>query len=103
MDKLNGIFNNALFREWTFDYAPSAKVYADLYQRMLCECESVGVMITNIVEETDKCFVLYNLITDARFACIQFYVSGGRLSTAMPRSESGENDSKLQQLIKNLQ
>lgn len=103
VDKLNGIFNNALFREWTFDYAPSAKVYADLYQRMLCECESVGVMITNIVEETDKCFVLYNLITDARFACIQFYVSGGRLSTAMPRSESGENDSKLQQLIKNLQ
>lgn len=103
MDRLNGIFNNALFREWTFDYVPSAKVYADLYQRMLCECESVGVMITNVVEETDKCFVLYNLITDARFACIQFYVSGGRLSTAMPRSEYGENDGKLQQLINNLQ
>ena len=54
-------------------------------------------------KETDKCFVTYNLITDARFACIQFYISGGRLSTAMPRSEYGDNDLKLQQLIKNLQ
>lgn len=102
-DKLSEIFNKALLREWTFDYVPSGKVYEDLYQRMLCECESVGVMITNIIEETDKCFVLYNLVTDARFACIQFYVSGGRLSTAMPRSEYGDSDIKLQQLIKNLQ
>ncbi|MBR3432467.1 MAG: AAA family ATPase [Bacteroidaceae bacterium] len=102
-DTLSTIFNKALFRDWSFPYSPSAKVYEDIYHRMLCECESVGVMITNIVEETDKCFVTYNLITDACFACIQFYVSNGRLSTAIPRSESGDSDYKLLQLIKNLQ
>jgi len=102
-DRLSEIFNKALYSDWSFPYNPSSKVYEDLYRRMLCECESIGIMITNIVEETDKCFVTYNLITDARFACIQFYISGGRLSTAMPRSEYGDNDLKLQQLIKNLQ
>lgn len=103
MDRLSEIFNKALYSDWSFPYNPSSKVYEDLYRRMLCECESIGIMITNILEETDKCFVTYNLITDARFACIQFYISGGRLSTAMPRSEYGDNDLKLQQLIKNLQ
>ena len=102
-DRLSEIFNKAFFRDWSFSYNPSAKVYEDLYHRMLCECESLGIMITNIVEETDKCYVIYNLITDARFACIQFYIASGRLSTAMPRSEYGDSDIKLQQLIKNLQ
>lgn len=102
-DRLSDIFNKALYRDWSFQYNPSAKVYEDLYQRMLSECESLNIMITNIVEEPDKCFVTYNIITDARFACIQFYISGGRLSTAMPRSEYGDNDNKLQQLINNLQ
>lgn len=101
-DTLSSIFNKAIYRDWSFAYYPSAKVYEDLYQRMLCECDSAGIIITNVVEETDKCFVTYNLITEARFACIQFYVSSGRLSIAMPRSELGENDKKLQQLIKNL-
>lgn len=101
-DRLSCIFNNAIHRDWSFPYNPSVKVYEDLYQRMLCECDSLDIMITNIVEETEKCFVTYNLITSARFACIQFYISGGHLSSAMPRSELGDNDNKLQQLIKNL-
>lgn len=102
-DRLSEIFNWALYKDWSFPYFPTNKVYGDLYQRMLCECESIGIMITNIVEETEKCFVTYNLITDARFACIQFYIAAGRLSTAMPRSELGDTDNKLQQLINNLQ
>ena len=102
-DTLSSIFNKAIYRDWSFTYCPSSKVYEDLYQRMLCECDSVGIMITNIVEEKEKCFVTYNIIADARYACIQFYVSNGRLSTAMPRSENGESDNKLQQLINKLQ
>lgn len=84
-------------------YNPSNSVLKDLYQRVCSLTEEYGIIIISIQEMPQQYQVVYNLVTDARFAVIQFYINDkGEVSTAIPRSELGVEDSKLLCLLQNL-
>lgn len=97
------IINGALCLPESINYVPSSKTLASLYQLMCSACEQVDITITNVDEQIDHFFVVYNLKTDAKCACIQFYISGDKLTKAMPKSDMGDNDKKLSQLVNILQ
>lgn len=100
IDQLSTIINDAPVPELDLTYVPSTNLLMELYQRVASACAELGVVITNIKEYLDKYYVLYCLKTDAMFAYIQFYFgANGSFSTAMPKSELGEQDEKLKQLI----
>ena len=100
IDQLSTIINDAPVSELDLTYVPSTNLLMELYQRVASACAELGVVITNIKEYLDKYYVLYCLKTDAMFAYIQFYFgANGSFSTAMPKSELGEQDEKLKQLI----
>lgn len=101
-DMLCDIINKSTAELPMLNYTPSNDLMNTLYQKVYTASTDTEVKIVNVVEEPDKYFVNYYLITDARFANIQFYFSGGRLSTAMPKSELGSDDTKLIQLINQL-
>ena len=100
IDQLSTIINDAPVPELDLMYVPSTELLVELYQRVASACAELGVVITNIKECIDKYYVLYCLKTDATFAYIQFYFGeNGSFSTAMPKSELGDQDEKLKQLI----
>ena len=99
-DQLSTIINEAPIPELEILYVPSTDMLMELYQRVATACNDLGIVITNIQEYKDKYFVLYCLKTDAIFAYIQFYFGeNGSFTTAMPKSEMGDQDEKLKQLI----
>ncbi len=100
---LCSIFNKTIAQPPEIKYVPSDELMSELRQRMVTAAEDAGVVIVNVVEEKEKFFVNYYLITDARFAVIQFYFKAGHFSTAMPKSELGKDDEKLAQLIKHFE
>lgn len=99
-DMLCDIINQSVAEPPFLEYQPSNGLMNELYQKMCTSSADAGVTIVNVDEVLDKFYVNYYLITNARFAMIQFYIRGGRLSTAMPKSELGNDDDKLVQLIK---
>ena len=101
-DILCDIINKSTIEMPMLNYSPSNDLMKELFQKVYTASVDIGVTIVNVIEEPDKYFVNYCFITDARFAIIQFYFSGGRFSTAMPKSELGSNDTKLNQLISQL-
>ncbi|MDO4511079.1 MAG: AAA family ATPase [Bacteroidales bacterium] len=97
--ELADIINHAQFLPKLSGYTPSNETLAMLFQLMETACEEADVTITNVVEQLSNYYVLYNLKTDAQFACIQFYIKGNHLTTAMPKSQMGAEDDKLKQVI----
>ena len=98
-DIISDLFNKSNGDIPLVKYMPSSDVMNELYQKVLTASVDTQIKIVNIVEDLEKYYVNYYLVTDARFAVVQFYVSEGRLSTAMPKSELGTEDEKLVQFI----
>ena len=73
----------------------------ELFERISSLCSDLGIVITNIIEFLDNYYVMYCVKTDAMFAYIQFYFKEGKITTIMPKSELGEDDCKLKELISN--
>jgi predicted 3-demethylubiquinone-9 3-methyltransferase (glyoxalase superfamily) len=70
---------------------------------MQSKCDELEITITNIVEEIEKYYVVYFLITDSICASIQFYFDKNHhFSKAIPKSFQCDNDSKLTMLIDKL-
>lgn len=102
-DILSDLFNQAIVMP-VCKYNPSNTQLSELYQKVLTVAADEDVYITNIIEDCSHYYVNYNFVTDARFAVIQFYYIGnGHFTTAMPKSELGDKDIKLQKLIKGLE
>ena len=99
-EALQQCVNSTLQLPESISYSPSCETLKMLYQLMRSACNESGVTITNIDEQLQQYYVTYNLITDARFACIQFYITNDKLTKALPKSEQGKNDKKLSQLVK---
>ncbi len=102
-NRLCATINKAMAQPSVINYIPSDEMMNELWQRMVTVSEASGIKIVNVVEEKDKFYVNYYLITDARFAIIQFYFKAGHFSTAIPKSELGKDDEKLKQLIKHFE
>lgn len=97
------IFNESTEQPPEIKYVPSDDLMNSLWQAMTTAAHEICVKIVNVVEEKDKYFVNYYLVTDARFAVVQFYFRGNAFSTAIPKSELGDGDEKMKMLIKTLQ
>ena len=94
------IINNAFLVPGALTYKPSNSVLAELFDRMSSAAENVGISILNVKDYPSSYYVMYSLKTDATIAYIQFYYGiNYALTTAMPKSELGTGDQKLQQLI----
>ena len=103
-DQLCAIINDAPLPDLKIIYEPSTQILAELYQKMVAACNELEIKITNVQEFIDRYYVLYCLKTDATFAYIQFYWGENKtLSTAMPKSELGDQDMKLKKLIESMQ
>ena len=97
------IINKAMAQPSEINYVPSDELMNELWQRMVTATENLGIKVVNVVEEKEKFFVNYYMITDARFVVIQFYFKAGHFSTAIPKSELGKDDEKLSLLIKHFE
>ncbi len=103
-DHLCQIIEKAILPIDVIKYKPSSENFKELYQRVVSNCNELGITISNIIECKEKFYVMYYLITDATFAYIQFYFKNNdAFSTAIPKSELGEQDEKLKRLISKLQ
>ena len=98
-DMLCQLINTSMAEPRNFRYEPGNELMRELFQRVTTAAVDADVRIVNVVEMLHQYFVVYHLITDARFALIKFYVNDRGLSTAMPMSELGAADEKLKRLI----
>ncbi len=100
--ELEDIFNSNN-TNLNFNYLPGNPRLENLYSVMQEQCATLGISITNIVEQIPQYFVTYFLITDSVCSYIQFYFNKDfRLSTALPKSFQCSDDGKLLKLINNL-
>lgn len=67
-------------------------------------CDEFDITITNIVEHTSQYNVSYYMKTTGKFAQILFYFNSNKTIThALPSSELGAKDKKLELLIQSFQ
>lgn len=99
-EELSRIINESFYVP-VLDYEPSSQLMKELYARISSACNDLNVKITNVVEELDKYYVIYYLKTTARFAFLQIYFSGNKITSVIPKSEQGNYDRVLKQLIHN--
>lgn len=97
------IINTVQPTDYTINYQPSSLGLERLHQKMVATCMELNIAITNIVEHTENYYVNYYLKTSGNFSYIQFYFkANGALTQAMPKSDQGVADEKLNLLIQNL-
>lgn len=98
--ELMDIFNNDNGMQYSLDYIPSTEAFKQLYEKMLSACDDADITITNIVEHIQQYYVAYYLKTTGRFSQILFYFDKNKvISHAIPSSELGANDEKMQKLV----
>ncbi len=104
IDILHRIINAAnVSPRYILQYNPSSFACRMLYNRIASLCEEYGIKIISISEDLTNYKVTYNMVTDARYAVVQFYINNkGFVSTAVPRSELGEEDKKMKLLLDNI-
>lgn len=83
-------------------YQPTTELFRSLHQKIDAICAELDIQITNIIEYASRYYVLYCLKTSGKFSYIQFYFNKKGFSTANPKSDIGEEDKKLGQLIEHL-
>ena len=102
-EELMRIFENESGMGFDINYVPSNDACKMLFNKMQSKCDDLDITITNVVEHLQQYYVTYYLKTSGKFSQIQFYVKGNQaLSHAMPSSDLGADDEKLQNLIKAL-
>jgi hypothetical protein len=75
-------------------------LFKKLFQKISSLCSEVDIQITNVLEQTQKFFVLYCFKTSGKFSMIQFYYNQkDGFTTAIPKSDLGVKDAKLVELI----
>lgn len=97
------LLNQPFTQEYLVEYAPGEGFLETLWNSVQSACSELGISITNIDEQIDRYNVTYFFKTSGKVSYIQFYFkSGGRFSTAMPKSDLGADDILLNQLIQKL-
>lgn len=103
INELKELLNKPFYLYLPLSYQPTTRLFQTLYQKIDAICSELGIQITNIVECPSNYYVLYFFKTSGSFSCIQFYYRNkSGFTTANPKSDMGEEDEKLQSLIKQL-
>ena len=102
--QLKVLINEVVEQEITITYHPTNQMFQNLFQKISAICSESDIQITNVIEEPNKYFVLYCFKTTGKFSMIQFYYNQKNgFTTALPKSDRGIYDEKLQTLIRNLE
>ncbi|MDY6026358.1 AAA family ATPase [Bergeyella zoohelcum] len=92
--------NAPFYHEFAVNYSTENSLFKELYNRILTACSECEVQITNIVEHEANFHINYYLKTDAKFAYLQCYFTKEKgFTSALPFSEQGNKDVKLQKLV----
>lgn len=103
-DKLKEILENESGMRYNIKYKPSNGSLEQLFEKMKSICDEFDITITNIVEHTSQYNVSYYMKTTGKFAQILFYFNSNKTIThALPSSELGAKDKKLELLIQSFQ
>ena len=103
-EELMTILENEQGMEFDINYTPSNDSFKMLFSKMQSLCDDLDITITNVVEHLQQYYVMYYLKTSGRFSQIQFYFKGNQtLTHAIPSSDLGSDDEKLQNLLNALQ
>jgi hypothetical protein len=99
-DILIEVMNNEHDMQFSVDYKPSCESFDMLFGLMQSVCDNLDITITNVVEHLQQYYVAYYLRTSGKFSQILFYFKGNQaLSHAIPSSDLGNDDDKLNRLI----
>jgi hypothetical protein len=102
-NRLKQLINLPVEQEIPMSYHPTSELFQNLFQKISALCSELNIQITNVIEEPGKYFVLYCFKTSGKFSTIQFYYNQKNgFTTAMPKSDCGDNDLKLRKLITEL-
>jgi energy-coupling factor transporter ATP-binding protein EcfA2 len=102
-EKLEDIFKLPYHYDFSIEYSPSNKPLTELFNMVQVACAETNVQITNVEERIDKYHVIYYFITSGKVSYIQFFFKqNGQFSTAIPKSDLGNNDQLLIVLIQKL-
>jgi len=103
-ETLKEVFQNDSNMQFAVNYAPSNDSLKQLYEKMQSVCDDTGITITNIVEHPQQYYVAYYLKTSGRFSQILFYFDrNNSITHALPSSDMGAEDEKMNKLISSFQ
>ena len=101
--ELLALVNAVYEHEYHLSYHPSSDLFSTLYSKISQLANELQIQITNIEEVSKSWYVNYFFRIEDHFAQIQFYFNGkGQFTYTIPRSEKGEQDTKLKELITKL-
>ena len=102
-DAVLDLINGGETPSFPFSYTPSNQNLSELYSRIQSVCDANDITIVNVVEHLNNYKVAYYLQTDAYYAYLDVCVNKyGQITYIAPRSERGQNDTKLALLIEAL-
>lgn len=97
---LRQVFETAPRERYSYEYSPSRPFLAALRETMEKRCAEAGIDIIGISENGSHYHVVYYLRSEGGGASITFsFNKSGRITTAAPLSQSGEEDTKLKELL----
>ena len=103
-NKLKKLVNDPFEQDIPMNYLPTNQLFQSLFQKVSALCCEYDIRITNVIEEPEKYFVLYCFKTGGKFSLIQFYYNQKNgFTTALPKSDIGNDDGKLKMLINQLE
>lgn len=86
-----------------FDYEPSDATRAQLYGLVRSACDSLGIVMTNVVEHDEDYSVVYYFRTSGSVSYVKVYISAsGAVTYARPMSMQGDKDEELKSLIEEI-
>lgn len=88
---------------FSIEYNPTNIILDELFSKIQLFCDELEITLSNIEEKPDHYYIIYYFITSGISSNIQFYYNGNfQFTTAIPKSDKGNNDDKLIQLITKL-
>lgn len=83
-----------------YNYIPSDESHSKLLDLIRSACDTIGVLITNVVEHAEDFSTTYYMRTSGTFSYIKVYVnSNGFITYAKPMSLKGKDDGELSEII----
>lgn len=85
------------------EYQPSTSFLQKLWNKVQKTVNELDICITNVEEQVEKYFVNYFFKTSGKVSYIQFFFKqNGQFTTALPKSDLGDEDFLLKEIIHKL-
>ena len=94
------MLNDEQGMSYKYNYIPSDESHCKLLDLIRSACDTISVLITNVVEHAEDFSTTYYMRTSGTFSYIKVYVnSNGFITYAKPMSLKGKDDGELSEII----